>query len=141
MAERLTERTSAGQVTARQCGNNCEHQFICKDHDFSECEYMDECIDKLAAYEDLGTVEELAALKERTRWVPVSERLPEKPEKWSFVTYNVLIQSGKVMALDWISVTVRGKEVCRWEWHGRIADWEVTHWMPLPEAPKEADHA
>ena len=36
-------------------------------------DHLDAAADALAAYEDLGTVEELAALKEQTRWIPVKK--------------------------------------------------------------------
>lgn len=38
-------------------------------------------LDRLAAYEDLGTVEALAALVEASRWIPVTERLPMSQTK------------------------------------------------------------
>lgn len=65
---------------------------------------------------------ELAALKERTRWILVGERLPIEP--------------GYVLAV------VQGDdEVC---WYNPETqkfgyfdvDW-ITHWMPLPESPEE----
>ena len=36
-------------------------------------DHLDAAADALDAYEDLGTVEELAALKEQTRWIPVKK--------------------------------------------------------------------
>ena len=54
---RLTERLPNGVVRAPVTDEN----------------RGDSCMMRLAAYEDLGTAEEFAALKERTRWVPVKK--------------------------------------------------------------------
>lgn len=81
-----------------------------------------EIIDRLAAYEDTGfTPEEV----QQMRWIPVEERLP-KPEE------------NPVLVYDYSGVGV--------SWHSKAMGWlykhglpcvEVTHWMPLPKAPKE----
>ena len=73
---------------------------------------------------------ELAELRERTRWIPVSERLPEDNVEVFFLTIQ-----GRVMV----------------GWHNsRVPQWisivnysannyaNVTHWMPLPEPPEDA---
>lgn len=56
------------------------------------------------------------------RWIPVSERCPEK--------------SGDYLVFD----DCRNLYVN--EWHCLLKKWQyddsrITHWMPLPEAPKE----
>lgn len=67
------------------------------------------------------------------RWIPVTERLPENDGK-----YIVARRIG-----DYYSISVRKfrKEVPCW-YTGYCGHWErrtcgITHWMPLPEAPKE----
>ena len=95
-------------------------------------DHLDAAADALAAYEDLGTVEELAALKERTRWIPCSERLPEKDG-----FYNVVMNGGVWGEPDVWSATSCGFYDGMWDEDGTT----ITHWMLLPEAPKEADHA
>lgn len=75
-------------------------------------------------------VSELAIdLLERTRWIPVSERLPE-------IETEVIVFSGLLM---WIAFLTKEKV---WEIVGHDETYDqslVTHWMPLPEPPKEAE--
>ena len=92
-------------------------------------DHLDAAADALAAYEDLGTVEELAALKERTRWIPCCERLPEKDG-----FYNVVMNGGVWGEPDVWSATSCGFYDGMWDEDGTT----ITHWMLLPEAPKEA---
>lgn len=51
-------------------------------------------------------------------WIPVAERLPEDGE-------YVLAYSTQD---ELMSIAARH----------RFENWEITHWMPLPEPPKEA---
>ena len=103
----------------------------------------------LKAYEDLGTVEELAALKERTRWIPVSERLPEYgPNKGAEAywiakkTRNGEWQIKIALYSDYgYAATVDIPENVTWRDYDFCQITNVVYWMPLPEAPKEADHA
>lgn len=69
----------------------------------------------------------------RRRWIPVSERLPERGElvltanKFDGVNYSYLTNSG-----DWYSAN-----------NIRYDSWTresyVTHWMPLPKPPEEVE--
>ena len=70
-------------------------------------------------------IEELLAAV--PHWVSVEERLPDVAEK--VLTYN-----GNFVSENWLC-TVASKD-------GRINVWAyserfVTHWIPLPKAPKE----
>ena len=70
-------------------------------------------------------IEELLAAV--PKWISVEERLPDVAEK--VITYN-----GDFVSENWLC-TVASKD-------GRINVWAysegfVTHWMPLPEPPKE----
>lgn len=67
---------------------------------------------------------------ERTRWIPVSERLPTKDDAdrlGRVLSYNSY--------MDWVDT---------FSWHGVEHSDSVTHWMPLPGAPEmtreEAGH-
>lgn len=68
-------------------------------------------------------------------WISVDERLPEKDGDYITFT-NVTGSSKGVIAMHFVTKTVRGMKVRRWEWCGRISPWGVTHWMPMPEPPK-----
>ena len=77
---------------------------------------------------DLGLVREAL---ERQRWIPCSERMPET--NGEDVSYLVYVPSfGAVDVADY---------------HPDVDEWDlglpvtVTHWQPLPELPKEGDHA
>jgi len=72
---------------------------------------------------------------DKEKWISVEERLPEKPAYRK--TYLTTISNGTVIPMDWVRVTIRGKETLRWEYHWKISPFGVTHWMPLPEAPTQ----
>lgn len=62
------------------------------------------------------------------RWIPVGERLPEDCE-------TVLVYAVGYMELGWYD-TDNG------EWRSDEYTWdadEVTHWLPLPQTPKEVE--
>ena len=71
-----------------------------------------------------------SALKEQPRWISVEERLPG--------TQNVLITNGEFVKCGFRrpdGVWKYGaEEHMRWD---RLSCHTVTHWMPLPEPPKE----
>ena len=58
------------------------------------------------------------------QWIPVTERLPEK--NTDVLIYNI----EEYMGTDFL--TKDGK----WFWNEELPP---THWMPLPEPPKEGD--
>lgn len=58
-----------------------------------------------------------------SRWIPVTERLPEP-----FEVVLVYDHTGK--SINWAYMTRHR------EWVGVIVSHIVTHWMPLPEPPK-----
>jgi hypothetical protein len=60
------------------------------------------------------------------KWVPVSERLPD----W---------KDGKVLVFTKYGLSICERTV-NGRWKGQHANW-ITHWMPLPEPPKEVDNA
>jgi len=62
------------------------------------------------------------AAEEKLRWIPVSERLPEKNGQY-------LVYSGWVRTL-----------LCLYgEWACDPKESPVTHWMPLPSPPDEVE--
>ena len=109
----------------------------------ASCEYgrppypvvTQEIIDRLAAYEDTGlTPEEVQAM----RWIPVEERLPKpefKDQQRGF--YLVTLSNGVVKELIY---EFRHYDNMMFDvgWHDTA--FPVTHWMPLPKAPKEDSH-
>ena len=105
-----------------------------------------EIIDRLAAYEDTGfTPEEVRQM----RWIPVEERLPDKPGHYLVCT-NVNYWHGGCMdkngsssnagTTDGYAGTTLSVLDCFYDITGdwnRVCNAHVTHWMPLPSLPKE----
>lgn len=73
----------------------------------------------------------ISALREQEqwRWIPVTERLPEKNDQWVLC----LCVSGAIEVLKF--------DYTMWNWDAQYPgrcymENYVTHWMPLPELPK-----
>ena len=78
--------------------------------------------------------EEIAVAQERTRWIPVTERLPEVSNSWGVSDIVLCIisdPSGYPPPNPGLCVYL---EDGRWTCHGMIV--RVTYWMPLPEPPE-----
>ena len=65
-----------------------------------------------------------------SKWIPVTERLPEKGE--------VVLACGKRHATSGMFQGALRNNPKLWHWKGNTLK-EVTHWMPLPEPPKEVE--
>ena len=72
------------------------------------------------------------------KWIPVTERLPENNKPVLVYCTNITIQGGKIVHI--------GSLDCKQFWFLRtqpgiasfpVREWQVTHWMPLPEPPQE----
>ena len=75
-------------------------------------------------------------------WINVKDRLPDVDKTESqFETTTVIAfaSDGRVRPMMYERAYVRGKTVRRWKWiWDRLYDGDkTTHWMPLPEPPKE----
>lgn len=77
--------------------------------------------ERLKEYEDTGLTPEQVA---NQRWIPVSERLPESEVR------VLTIRADGAIEIECIFADVE------WAFGNGPMD-EVTHWMPLPESPKE----
>ena len=98
-----------------------------------ELEWKDMVI-ALAQRKQAEAEAERDALREKQRWVPVTERLPERD----------------VQVLGWYKDNPFSQyrpEVVAWNGNGWVFVYahryvtNVTHWMPLPEAPEEEGKA
>lgn len=81
-----------------------------------------EIIDRLAAYEDTGLIPEEV---QQMRWIPVEERLPKPQEN------PVIACDYTGVCLAWYSPTMG------WQYRTGLSGVDITHWMPLPQPPKE----
>ena len=70
------------------------------------------------------------------KWISVKERLPNL-EDGKFGSYYAIVNRPYGVSYAWYTEdTLRGKKVKRWKsFSGALTD--VTHWMPLPEPPKQ----
>lgn len=103
-------------------GGECDHP-----HPYAlAMEALDAEIERLkqalhdARIENSGQAAELERIREARRWIPVEERLPETRDP--------------VLTL-WVSGMQSVKQYDAQ--HGWNTGAQVTHWMPLPEPPKE----
>ncbi len=77
-------------------------------------------------------------------WVAVLERLPEIPKDAPPYLEHVKViacwgnKSENVAQMDYCRRIVRGKEVYRFEWMGKISPWKVDYWMEFPKPPASA---
>ena len=127
--ERLTERGEDGKYFVRISGDSdlilgAEERLLPgleKWTGWWEHTVLGNIVDRLAAYEDTGLIPEEV---QQMRWIPVEERLPEEKQR-------VIVRCERVgTSVGWIL------------WGNWMADigpdaGKVTHWMPLPKAPKE----
>ena len=78
--------------------------------------------------------EEIAVAQERTRWIPVTERLPEvwrNDETSELVNYMIYS--------PYFGVDIGNYHAEAKTWLCMALPCTVTHWMPLPEPPKEVE--
>ena len=75
---------------------------------------------------------EIDDLKEKNRWIPVSERQPESNRRVIFISLEGTVYCG-----------MHQSSVPQWVADGCYfhSSWYkfVTHWMPLPEPPQEVE--
>lgn len=116
----------------------------CPRHNKEECG-LDDCVyvltKRLAAYENTGLTPEeinkldtqrkaMAALADSYKaeipsWIPVSDRLPESGQRVIVSRKDGRVEQGVYLGVNgW------------WKVYGTNTK-SVTHWMPMPEPPKE----
>lgn len=68
-------------------------------------------------------------------WIPCKDRVPTNEECKVEHEFNVTVNANgfKTLTMDFEYETVRGKEVCRWKWLGRLSPWKVIAWRKKPE--------
>lgn len=114
---------------------------VCADDDIicPACERYDkigvmggtaDCVSKLLLEAAAGLEEQrkrIAELEEQRRWIPVTERLPDKDG------FYIVVMNGDIWGEpDVWSSTACGFYDGRWDEDGAT----ISHWMPLPEPPK-----
>ena len=112
------------------------------------------CANKDAADQIERDQKEIEELREKQRWIPVAERLPEELVLVNVVWVNRVPEPyyGKIKGVPFSGTACFFGE--RWYWDSPIVldllsedgkddpdlvddAVDITHWMPLPEPPKE----
>lgn len=95
---------------------------------------------KMAQFKEAAILIEQAAnaILSKPCWIPVTERLPE-------ILHTVIV-SGR-MKYEWETDFIRFVDVATYtegeffetfnDWYEGQDEFEITHWMPLPEPPEE----
>ena len=129
-------------VQALRCCAEGECKDCAMHEDKQRCQ--ENLLDKAADLIERLTAEN-AALREKHRWIPVTERMPERNGKYivscddSMCSYGegIWYSSGVVVAAEYYDG--------EWTWNEGGTEYSlediVTHWMPLPEAPEEGEKA
>lgn len=125
---------------------NASTEFCESQEDCYSCPHGKEMRFRLSAYEDTGLMPE--EYKAQPRWISVTDRLPEYGQYvllvahgWNTEYGDIYIGRLKTVKADDGSGNFWGivRPECEWS----IEGWSyfrtpiVTHWMPLPEPPKE----
>jgi hypothetical protein len=80
----------------------------------------------------------------KRKWIPVTERLPEVGEDVLIYAVGKSDDFSSVMAITdriifRLFTSSEGVEAWSSPWQYFMTNYEITHWMPLPEPPKEDD--
>ncbi len=79
-------------------------------------------------------------LDKKMEWIKVEQRLPPEEARYYVVFYDNWgdFDIGKVGICMWVQKFKNSKGLY-WNWVSkpRCPAWDITHWMPLPELPKE----
>lgn len=89
---------------------------------------------------DLTSAVEMLKKKRKPQWIPVTERLPEIDEKHHCSKDVLAYLKGGGMCFTALEENIFGQAWFECERHPAIEEeMIVTHWMPLPEPPKESE--
>ena len=109
-----------------------------------------DAIEELSKQHEAQRQNLIALMNDKPRWIPVTERLPEedgrfltlyplktKPSVWRHKVYGFAKDLVKVdkYEFDEHKPGFYGYD----DEYGYYEDKDVTHWMPLPEAPKDGE--
>ena len=77
-------------------------------------------------------LQELDVTQNAVKWIPVSERLPDRNGEYLVCTFHDFYKTAKVAKASFKSGSGG--------FYGNGGHWSnVTHWMPLPKVPQEVE--
>lgn len=124
----------SGDHSCELC-NHCDNgNFMCIDNLAADAaDMLQEYVDRCARYAN-----EVMGLREKQRWIPVTERLPSKNGSYIVHCDDSCEPSDERIWGD--SVVVEASWFFRaWSWNENANEYDldgiVTHWMSLPPAP------
>lgn len=120
----------------RCCAKGLGHDDACENCKVGETQDRREYIEFAAANVIERLTAENAALREKQRWIPVTERMPEvwrNDETKELVNYMIYSPD---FGVDIGNYHAKAKK-----WLCMALPCTVTYWMPLPEAPEEGGKA
>ena len=106
------------------------------------CNHYGEADDYCKGYEDAMTAVEHAptiSIEPKIEWISVEDQLPEECESLHTFSFGdvkvitVLVAYNKI-----IEIRNRVFDGQNWVWSDATHSLGITHWMPLPEAPKNS---
>ena len=116
MCKEYIEREAASRVLCDACGN-----AACPKGLIPRCSY----------YEKMQSIP--AADVREVKWIPVTERLPDDIDE----EVLVCTEDYGVSGLGFVTVATYGVSGWLECWERKTYLTAVTHWMPLPQPPKE----
>ena len=119
----MTEKEKEIVQALRCCAKGLGHDDACENCKVGEIQDRREYIEFAAANAIERLTAENAALREKQRWISVTEKTPEYD-----MPQLALNADGEALIANY----AYGEWFDTWG-----QDVEVTHWMPLPEAPEE----
>ena len=112
---------------------------VCEEQEENGCKGcpIELAFDRLAAYEDTDLAPEEV---QQMRWIPVEERLPVAQGKYIVTACDEGCPYGEGIWYSTVVVVADYYKGC-WAWDDYRCEYDisdiVTHWMPLPQPPKE----
>ena len=93
-----------------------------------------DCVDALLK-DALAYIKQLEAVQ--PKWISVEDRLPE--DNLNVLVYAIGDNENSVIAMTDYTHKMYGYNIEGWHspWQYFFYEYKITHWMPLPEPPKE----